>query len=205
MNADQYKPAPGFYRGSSTNPNARTLASFVRFDNVQPLSGAGTIELDWDTATVGGGDRGVPVNGIQLVLNAPNPGNPPAITVEPQPTVAPTNGTATLTVTATGNNLTYQWRKNGVNIPDGGHVSGATTSTLTISSFADTDVGLYSVAVFSAAGSVVSKNASVRISKYNIQDALVGYWKLDDTSGTTAANSVSGGQAGVVNGTATWV
>ena len=46
MNADQYKPAPGFYRGSSTNPNVRTLATFVRFDNVQPLGGAGgTIEL----------------------------------------------------------------------------------------------------------------------------------------------------------------
>ena len=206
MNADQYKPAPGFYRGSSTNRNARTLANFVRFDNVQPLGGTGgTIELDWDTATVGGGDRGVPVNGIQLILNAPNPGTPPAVTVEPQPTVAPTNGTAVLTVTATGNNLTYQWRKNGVNLPNGGHISGATTSTLAISSFADTDVGIYSVAVFNSAGSVISKNASVRISKYNIQDALVGYWKLDETSGTLAVNAVSGGLAGNVTGTAAWM
>jgi hypothetical protein len=60
------------------------------------------------------------------------------------------------------------------------------------------------VAVFNPAGSVISKNASVRISKYNIQDALVGYWKLDETSGTTAANAVSGGQAATANGTASW-
>ncbi|PYJ59509.1 MAG: hypothetical protein DME24_12635, partial [Verrucomicrobia bacterium] len=75
----------------------------------------------------------------------------------------------------------------------------------TISSFADTDAGIYSVAVFNPAGSVISKNASVRISKYNIQDALVGYWKLDETSGTLAANAVSGGLAGNVNGTAAWM
>ena len=206
MNADQYKPAPGFYRGSSTNPNARTLATFVRFDNVQPLGGAGgTIELGWDTAAVGGYDRGVPVNGIQLVLNAPNPGLPPAITVDPQPTVSATNGTVTLTVTATGNNLTYQWRKNGANLPNGGHISGATTSTLTISSFSDADAGIYSVAVFGPAGSVVSENASVRTSKFDIKDALVAYLKLNETSGTNAVNSATNGRPGAVNGTATWV
>src|SRR5262245_34320067 len=205
MNSDQYKPAPGFYRGSSTNRNARTLASFVRFDNVQPAGGAGgTIEVGFDTATTGGGDRGVPVNGIQLVLNAPNPGPPPTITADPQPTVGATNGTVTLTVTATGNNLTYQWRKNGVNLPNGGHVSGATTSTLTISSFGPADEGIYSVAVFSPAGSIVSKNASVRVSKFDIKDALVAYWKYNETSGTNAVNSATNGRPGAVNGTATW-
>jgi hypothetical protein len=42
---------------------------------------------------------------------------------------------------------------------------------------------------------------------YNINDSLVGYWKLDETTGTTAANSAAGAAAnsvGVVNGTATW-
>jgi len=139
------------------------------------------------------------------LATSPNPGAPPVITVDPQPTVAATNTTATLTVTATGSSLTYQWRKNGVSLPNGGHVSGATTSTLSISSFSAEDVGIYSVAVFNPAGSSISKNASVRISKYSITDGLVGNWKLDETTGTVAANSVAGGQVGVVNGTASWV
>ena len=108
-------------------------------------------------------------------------------------------------MTATGNNLTYQWRKNGRNLPNGGHISGATTSTLTISSFSDADAGIYSVAVFGPAGSVVSENASVRTSKFDIKDALVAYLKLNETSGTNAVNSATNGRPGAVNGTATWV
>ena len=56
--------------------------------------------------------------------------------------------------------------------------------------------------------SVISKNATANLSTYNINDALVGYWKLDETSGTTAANSAPGAAAnsvGVVTGNANWV
>jgi hypothetical protein len=83
-------------------------------------------------------------------------------------------------------------------------VSGATTPTLTISSLSADDVGVYSVAVFNPAGSVVSQNATVNISKYNIKDALIGYWKFDETGGTTASNSVAGGLAGTVDPSGTW-
>ena len=47
----------------------------------------------------------------------------PAITVQPSPatqTVCP-NFNVTYTVTATGTGLTYQWRRNGVNLTDEGH------------------------------------------------------------------------------------
>jgi hypothetical protein len=83
-------------------------------------------------------------------------------------------------------------------------VSGASTATLTISSLSADDVAIYSVAVFNPAGSVVSQNATVNISTYNINDALVGYWKFDQTSGSSAVNSVTNGQPGQVNGTAAW-
>src|SRR6185369_5068685 len=104
-----------------------------------------------------------------------------------------------------GANLTYQWRKNGKNLPNGGNISGATSPTLSIGSFSDADLGIYSVAVFNPAGSVISKNASVRLSKFDINEALVAYFNLDQTSGTVATNSASGGKPGNVNGTATWV
>jgi hypothetical protein len=203
MNSDEYKPAPGFYRGSSTDPNAPSVANFIRFDNVQPLGGAGgTIVLTMTPLT--SYDREVGVNGLQLVLNAPNVGAPPAITTQPLPTVAAAGATAQLSVAASGNDLTYQWRKNGRNLPNGGNVSGVTTPNLVISNVSTNDVAVYNVAVFNAAGSVVSKNASLRLSKYDIADALVGHWKLDETGGLVAANAISGGQPGNVTGAASW-
>ncbi len=202
MASGEYNLAPGFYRGSSTDPNNPTIADFVRFDGVKPDAN-GTI-LVTVLCTTTGYDRGTGVNGIQLVLNAPSPGSPPAITSNPQPTVVPPGGTAVLPVVATGAGLTYQWRKNGANLPNGGHVSGAQTATLSISSFTNTDEGVYSVAVFNQAGSVISKNAAVRISNYSISDQLVGYWKFDETSGTNAANAVASGKPAGVVGNASW-
>jgi len=202
MDSDEYKVSPGFYRATSTTAGSPDIGDFVRFDNVQPDAN-GDIVLTYDVLTSAAQRTGV--NAIQLVLNAPDIGGPPVITVQPQPTVAPTNGLAQLTVTATGTGLSYQWRKNGININDGGHVNGATTSALNISSMSPADEGIYSVSVFNAAGNTVSKNASVKISKYNIKDALVGYWKLNETSGTVASNSASGGKRADITGTATWV
>ena len=203
MNSDEYKPAPGFYRGTSTDPKSPSVADFIRFDNVSP-DASGDVTLTYTVLAISGQNNYTGVNAIQLVLNAPDVGAPPTITQDPRPTVGASNSVVQLTVQATGANLTYQWRKNGKNLPNGGHVSGATTPTLTISSLSDADVAVYNAAVFNPAGSVVSKNATVNVSKYDIKDALAGYWKFDETTGATAANSVTGGQAGDVNGTAAW-
>lgn len=202
INADEYNAAPGFYRGISKDPANRSLATYVRFDNVEAASD-GTIILNWTTLTTGF-DRGAPVNAIQLILNSTAAPAPPTITAQPQPTIAPEAGVATVSVEATGDDLTYQWRKNGRNLPDGGNISGSRTPKLTIRAFSAADEAIYSVAVFNAGGSVVSGNASVRISKYSITDQLVGHWKFDETSGTTAANSATGGQPGTVTGTPSW-
>ncbi len=202
INADEYNPAPGLFRGTSGDPLNRTLASFVRFDNVSP-SAEGKISLSWTTATTGF-DRGVPVNGIQLVLDAPNPGSPPTISLNPQPTVSATGGTVRLSASASGSGLTYQWRKNGKNIPNGGNVFGATSPTLTLTPVGTDDVGLYSVAVFNEAGSALSKNASVRLSTFDIKENLVTYLAFNETEGTTVANSAVGGLPGTLNGTGTW-
>jgi hypothetical protein len=202
MNSDEYNAAPGFYRGLSTSQATPTVANFVRFDGVR--AGAdGTIVVTGETLT-GGFDRQTGVNALQLVLNAPSPGAPPAISADPQPTVAAVDGTARMSVTATGDNLTYQWRKDGRNLPNGGNISGATTSTLTISDFTEADEGIYSVAVFNAAGSIVSKNAALRLSEFDIEDRLVAYWKMNETSGTSAANAVSGGSPVAFTGSPAW-
>jgi hypothetical protein len=204
MTKDEYNIAPGFYRGSSTDAGSATVGDFVRFDNVQPDANG---QIILTTETLDTFDRQTGVNGIQLVLSPGTIGAPPVITVDPQPVVAKAGDTAHLTVTATGAGLGYQWRKAGRNIANGGNISGANTATLNISNFSADDAGVYSVSVFNQNGAVVSKNATANLSTFNISDGLVGYWKLDETSGNTGANSATGAQpdsVAVVNGTATW-
>jgi hypothetical protein len=192
MASEEYNAAPGFYRSTSTSATSPQTGDFVRFDGVSPdVNSNITLVVDLLDAHADGRAQGV--NAIQLVLNAPNPGPPPAITQAPQTTVGPAGGSVTLSVTATGNNLSYQWRKDGVPIQNGGSISGATSSTLTINPLTTAYQGVYSVAVFSPAGSTVSENVSVNISTYNIQSGLVGYWKFDETSGTNAVNSSTNG------------
>jgi hypothetical protein len=78
----------------------------------------------------------------------------PAITVQPTPatqTICP-GFNVTYTVTATGAGLTYQWRRNGVNLVDGAQInlstiSGATTNSLTITNLGAANAGNYDVVV----------------------------------------------------------
>ena len=79
----------------------------------------------------------------------------PVITGEPVSITVSPGGTATLTVTASGYPLNYQWTFNGTNIP------GATGSSLTITNFSAANVGLYSVTITNALGSAMSQTVSV--------------------------------------------
>ncbi len=73
----------------------------------------------------------------------------PAITGQPTPatqTVCP-NFNVTYTVTATGTGLTYQWRRNGVNLTNNGHYFGVLTNILFINNVVLADAGTYDVVV----------------------------------------------------------
>ncbi|MDA1277721.1 MAG: PA14 domain-containing protein [Verrucomicrobia bacterium] len=201
VNADEYNASPGFFRGTSTSAAAPSLATYVRFDNVSGAGGSITIEFETTTT---GFDRGGPINAIQLLLNAPATGTPPTIATHPQPAVGAKDGAVRLSVSTQGADLTYQWRKNGRNLPDGGNITGATSADLTISSLSEADVASYSVAVFNPAGSVISKTVAVRVATFKIDEALVGYWKFDETGGSSAANAAPGAPAGAITGSAAW-
>jgi glucose/arabinose dehydrogenase len=81
----------------------------------------------------------------------------PVITQQPQPRTVPQGGTATFSVTATGSQLTYQWRKGTTNI------AGATASTYTITNVQPSHEGNYNVVVTNPGGSVTSNNASLTV------------------------------------------
>jgi hypothetical protein len=88
----------------------------------------------------------------------------PVIVTQPVSQVVAPAGTAVLHVVAAGTpTLTYQWYKDSNILNNGGHVSGATTPNLTISSFSGADSGTYYVIVQNgASGSAQSTNVTLQ-------------------------------------------
>ena len=83
---------------------------------------------------------------------------PPAIVTQPTDASVVAGNGGSFTVTASGTApLTFQWRKNGVNI------SGATAATLTLANISAADAANYSVAVTNAAGSATSANVVLTV------------------------------------------
>ncbi len=80
---------------------------------------------------------------------------PPVITVQPAGQTIFAGQTLSLSVTATGVGLGYQWRRNGTNLP------GATASAYTKANAVVGDAGSYDVVVSNGAGSVTSTAATV--------------------------------------------
>jgi len=174
LNADEYNPAPGFFRVNSSVVTARNIGNYVRFDNVQPNFGG--IRLDW----VGAGGGSPTVNGVQLILNAPDPGDPPAITSQPKSVSAVIGENIALGAAATGTApLSYQWRLNGANLVNGPRVSGAQEATLSLNGVTDAQAGKYTVAVSNAAGTVISTPAVVSITTGDISDRLSQHFTFD--------------------------
>ena len=89
----------------------------------------------------------------------------PIITSQPASATAVSGASATFNVSATGAPvLTYQWRKNGTSLNDGGNIAGSTTSSLTVSSLSAGDAASYSVSVGDASGaSAVSSDAVLTV------------------------------------------
>ncbi len=107
----------------------------------------------------------------------------PAITVPPQNLTVNQGASAAFSVTAAGSGpLTYQWRKNGVNI------GGATNSSYVISTSAEADAGGYSVVVTNSAGSATSATATLVV---NIAPVITQQpTNVTTTQGSTATFTV---------------
>ena len=87
----------------------------------------------------------------------------PTITTQPTAQSIAAGAMATFTVAATGTSLSYQWKKNGLNITGG---MGATTNTYTTPAMGYAgNSAVYSVEVSNSAGSVTSSSATLTVSK----------------------------------------
>jgi uncharacterized delta-60 repeat protein len=101
---------------------------------------------------------------------------PPTIDFEPTPQSTILGGTARFTVMASGDApLSYQWRKAGVDLSDGGRISGATTDVLTVSSAVGDDAAAYSVVVTNAFGSDTSVDAALTVNTPQGGDVDFGF------------------------------
>lgn len=88
----------------------------------------------------------------------------PVITAQPTNQIVLPGQAVSLNVTAVGSHpISYRWAKNRTNLTDGGNISGAGSSTLTLSSVAPTNDGIYSVLVSNAFGFVTSSDAVVTL------------------------------------------
>jgi hypothetical protein len=79
------------------------------------------------------------------------------ITQQPQDQSPCAGDSATFSVTAEGEGLTYQWRK------DGADIGGATESSYSIASVGESDAGSYDVVITGDCGSVISDAATLTV------------------------------------------
>ena len=98
---------------------------------------------------------------------------PPQITQQPVDVAVLDGATASFSVGATGGGLTYQWRRNGVN------VSGATAATLTLNSVKFTDAGAYDVVVGNSGGSERSTVATLTVNPSSLEAGLLARYSFD--------------------------
>ncbi len=88
----------------------------------------------------------------------------PGITNQPVSVCTNAGANVTFNVSAVGSlPLSYQWRRNTTDLSDGGNVSGAKTTMLTLTNVQGEDAGNYSVAVSHASGSVTSIVATLTV------------------------------------------
>jgi hypothetical protein len=104
------------------------------------------------TAVVSNSAKSVTSNDAQLAVVIP-----PSITAQPAAATANQGASASFSVTATGTNLSYQWKRNGADL------AGQTGDTLVLDNLHGTRTGFYTVAVSNAIGSVTSDDALLTV------------------------------------------
>jgi sugar lactone lactonase YvrE len=149
-------------------------ASSLSLSGVQ-VSAAGVY-----TAVVTNAFGNVTTSGAVLTVNAV-----PSISIQPGPQITLAGGSATFSAAASGA-PSFQWRKNGVNIP------GATSATLTLVNVSVADAANYDVVLSNAAGSTNSSSAQLSVSSVTAAPVITAQPRGSSAlAGSSVALSVS--------------
>jgi hypothetical protein len=138
-------PTLQWFRNSVALPGAIT-ATFTLASAALADAGSYTLVATNSQGTATSNAATLTVTGVPI--------SPPSLSAQPANIAQAVGTAASLSVVASGS-PTYQWRKNGANIP------GATAATLSFASLAAADTASYDVVLTNAAGSVTSNAATV--------------------------------------------
>ncbi len=112
----------------------------------------------------------------------------PAISQHPFDQSVPAGDTANFSVFAGGSTpLSYRWQKNNSNLNNGGHYSGVTGATLTITGVDTNDVASYRCVVTNSIGSATSSSAMLTLATITT-NACIGIVNSDAEGGFTVTN-----------------
>jgi alpha-tubulin suppressor-like RCC1 family protein len=173
-------PALGFQWLKNNVPVTGATSASLTLANAQPADAG--IYACVATNSAGG------VTSASVVLTVNVPVVAPVVTAQPVASRATAGGEVVFTVKVSGSGLSYQWRKDGVALVNGGGVSGATAATLVLTGVAARDAGSYDVVLSNASGSATSAavmlavdpsarlaNLSVRANLASAQTLIVGF------------------------------
>ncbi len=128
--------------------------SYQWLKNGANISGATTGAYGFSSATLAnaGGYSIKAVNASgSTVSNAAQLG---VVDTSAKTSILGTAATASFTVTAAGNGLTYAWKKGGSDLPVDARITGATTKALTIKNLSTSDAGVYTCVVTGPGGTL---------------------------------------------------
>ena len=142
-----------------SDPSYQTVTNTV--SNFTAPAGTAKVRFQVVFSQVGFAGGSVYFDDLNLTKIA---GTDPDITASPVSRVRVTGSSGNFSVAAVGaTTLQYQWRKDSNDLSNGPNISGATSSSLTLSNLAVGDAGLYDVRVTDNNGSLVSPSATLTV------------------------------------------
>lgn len=176
--------------------NPITGATYPTLTNTAAaLTDAGDYTLKVSNGTASATSAAAHINVITLTA--------PVITVAPVGRTVYAGGSATLSVSATGGQLKYQWSKG----PDA--IPGATNASLVFSSLSATNSGAYTVTIHNSVGTITSDPAILTVvvpapgsfEGVILADQPEAWWRLNDAPGSTVLLDAVGRHDGNFTGT----
>src|SRR5438132_2038713 len=131
-----------------------------------------SVQSFWDLKLAGALDevsvynRALSSNEIAAIYAAGAAGKckPVNITSQPQSQTVSVGSNVTFSVSDSGSPpLSYQWRRDGADLTDGGNISGAMLATLSLTNVQSSDAGSYQVVITNTIGAVTSAVATLTV------------------------------------------
>jgi|GEM_PF-2414939 len=174
------------WRKSGVNISFATASTLTFASVTSADSGVYSVLITNSVGTVVSVDVTLTVNAVPVA---------PSITTQPAAQSVTAGESASFSVAATGSGtLTYQWKKNGVNLV------GATSPVFTIPSTTLADTGNYSVVVTNAVGSASSSNVGLTVNAAPVAPSITTQPAAQSvTAGATVSFSVSAAGSGTLS------